>query len=148
MPSPSVSVILGSKILMLVLGLAYLRRYWVRRPPVGVINRSDVMIAVLIIILAHVLHVVVPVWAAAGLFALAILSALYCTLEPLFRLHLAAQRPALARRDLPGSAYAGAIFLLATSLSPGATHAPLSATRVLSRIPKPLIKRERGKRGT
>jgi hypothetical protein len=88
MPSLSLFVIFGSNMLMLVLGLAYLRRYRVTRPPIGVFNRTDVLSAVLIIVLAHLLYVILPLWAAAGLFALAVLSALYCTLEPLFRQHL------------------------------------------------------------
>jgi len=70
---------------MLFLGLAYFRHYRMTRPPIGVLNMTDVIIAVLTIILAHFLYVILPLWIAIGLFALAVLSALYYTLEPLLR---------------------------------------------------------------
>ena len=47
---------------------------------------TDVVIAVLIIILAHFLYVVLPLWMTIELFALAALSALYYTMEPLLRI--------------------------------------------------------------
>lgn len=85
MPSLSFYVICSSNLMMLLLGLAYFRSCRMTRPPIGVFNRSDVLIAVCIIILAHVLYVVLPLWLAVGVFVLAVLSALYYTLEPLFR---------------------------------------------------------------
>jgi hypothetical protein len=85
MPSLSFYVICSCNILMLLLGLAYLRYCRMTRPPIGVFNMTDVIIAVSIIILAHFLYVVLPLWMAVGLFALAVFSALYYTLEPLFR---------------------------------------------------------------
>jgi hypothetical protein len=85
MPSLSFYVICGSNIAMLLLGLGYFRHFRMTRPPIGVFNLTDVIIAVFIIILAHFLYVVLPLWAAVGLFALAVLSALYVTLEPLLR---------------------------------------------------------------
>jgi hypothetical protein len=69
---------------MLLLGLAYFRYCRMTRPPIGVFNITDVIIALSIIILAHFLYVVLPLWIAVGLFALAVFSALYYTLEPLF----------------------------------------------------------------
>jgi hypothetical protein len=85
MPSLSVFVILGCNIAMLVLSLVYFRHCRVSRPPIGVFNLSDVLLAVLIITLAHVVYVVLPLWLAVGLFALAVFSAVYFTLEPLVR---------------------------------------------------------------
>ena len=85
MPSLSVYVLCGSTLVMLLLSLAFLRHCRVSRPPIGVFNRSDVLLAVLFITLAHVVYVVLPLWLAVGVFALAVLSALYCTLEPLVR---------------------------------------------------------------
>ena len=85
MPSPFVFVILGCNIAMLVLSLVYFRHCRVSRPPIGVFNLSDVLFAVLIITLAHVVYVVLPLWLAVGLFALAVFSAVYFTLEPLVR---------------------------------------------------------------
>ncbi len=85
MPSLSFYVICSSNIAMLLLSLAYFRRCRMTRPPIGVFNLTDVIFAVLTITLAHFLYVVLPLWAAVGLFALAVLSALYYTLEPLVR---------------------------------------------------------------
>jgi hypothetical protein len=94
MPSLSVFVILGCNIAMLVLSLVYFRHCRVNRPPIGVFNLSVVLLAVLIITLAHVVYVVLPLWLAVGLFALAVFSAVYFTLEPLVH-----ARPHLARKS-------------------------------------------------
>lgn len=85
MLSLSVFVILGWNIAMLALSLVYFRRCRVSRPPIGVFNPGDVLFAVLLITLAHVVYVVLPLWLAVGMFALAVFSAVYFTLEPLAR---------------------------------------------------------------
>ncbi len=96
MPSLSGYVLCGSTLVMLLLSLAYLRHCRVIRPPIGVFNLSDVLLAVLIITLAHVVYVVLPLWLAVGMFALAVLSAVYFTLEPLVRTRALAWLASLA----------------------------------------------------
>jgi hypothetical protein len=83
MPSLSFYIICSCNVLMLLSGLAYFRHCRMTRPPLGVFNMTDVLIAMLIIVLAHFLYVVLPLWVAVGLFALATFCALYYTLEPL-----------------------------------------------------------------
>jgi hypothetical protein len=70
-------------VVLLVVSVTYLHRYHVTRPAIGVCNRSDVLCAVAVILLAHVVYVLLPLWAAIGLFALAVTSAVAVTLEPL-----------------------------------------------------------------
>jgi len=83
MLSPSVVVLCGMTVALLVVSVAYLRRYRMTRPAIGVCNRSDIISAVVVILLAHVVYVVLPLWAAIGLFALAVTSAVAVMLEPL-----------------------------------------------------------------
>jgi hypothetical protein len=85
MLSLSFYVICSCNILMLLLSLIYFRHCRMTRPPIGVFNIVDVSIAMLIIVLAHFLYIVLPLWVAVGLFALATFCALYYTLEPLLR---------------------------------------------------------------
>ena len=63
----------------------YFRRFQVSRPPIGVFNLKDITLMVIFILLVPFLYLVLPLWIAAGLLGLSVLSVLYFTWEPLLR---------------------------------------------------------------
>jgi hypothetical protein len=67
-----------------VLSWLYFRRYPVTRPPVGVLNLTDVAVMFAAVVLIPYLYLVLPVWLVAALLGLGVASVLYLTLEPVF----------------------------------------------------------------
>ena len=67
----------------LVLSTVYFRRLQVTRPPVGVFNRRDIAVFLVLIVLVPYLYLAAPRPVVAGLLAVATLSTLYFTLQPL-----------------------------------------------------------------
>ena len=80
--SPAYWVVLGHAAAAVLLGGAFFRRYRVARPPVGVFDRGDVALLLGAVVLAPLLYLALPRWAAAGLLGLGVLGALLVVLEP------------------------------------------------------------------
>jgi hypothetical protein len=80
--SPPYWVVLGHAAAAVLLGTAFFRRYRVARPPVGVFDRGDVALLLGAVVLAPLLYLALPRWAAAGLLGLGVLGALLVVLEP------------------------------------------------------------------
>jgi hypothetical protein len=78
-------VVLGFAASAVVLGWVYFRRYQVTRPPVGVIGLGDVAVMIGAIVSVPYLYLALPLWLVVGIFALAMLSILYFTAEPILR---------------------------------------------------------------
>ncbi|HET9909511.1 MAG TPA: hypothetical protein VFQ23_22885 [Anaerolineales bacterium] len=68
-----------------ILSWLYFRRYVMTRPPIGVFNLGDIAVMIGAIILVPFLYLLVPIWILASLLALASISILYFTWEPVFR---------------------------------------------------------------
>jgi len=60
----------------------YFRRYAMTRPPIGVFNLGDIAIMMGAVILVPFLYLLLPIWILASLLALASISILYFTWEP------------------------------------------------------------------
>ena len=80
--SPAYWVVLGHAAAAVLLGAAFFRRYRVARPPVGVFDLGDVALLLGAVVLAPLLYLALPRWAAAGLLGLGVLGALLVVLEP------------------------------------------------------------------
>lgn len=78
-----VSVVLGHACGAVLLAWAYFR--WVRmaRPPVGVLNRSDVLIMMAVVVLVPYLYLVLPLWLVGALLGAVTIGVLYVTAEPI-----------------------------------------------------------------
>jgi hypothetical protein len=85
MPHSSSFVVLGFAASAVLLGWAYFRRYEISRPPLGVFGLGDVMVMMGAIVVLPYLYLAFPLWLVAGIFALAVFSILYFTVEPLLR---------------------------------------------------------------
>ena len=68
-----------------ILSWLYFRRYAMTRPPIGVFNLGDIAFMIGAIILVPFLYLLLPIWILASLLALASLSILYFTWEPVLR---------------------------------------------------------------
>jgi hypothetical protein len=68
-----------------LLGWIYFRRFAVTRPPIGVVNLSDVALIVVGIVVFPYLYLALPPWLGATLLGGSILSALYLVAEPVLR---------------------------------------------------------------
>jgi hypothetical protein len=82
MVSVSFAVVLGCVCCSLLGGWGYFRRYTISRPPIGVFTRTDLVVMMVMILLVPFLYLWLPLWLAASLFLLSILSILYATWEP------------------------------------------------------------------
>jgi len=82
---PSSYVVLGFTASALLLGWAYFRRYQITRPPIGVFGLGDIAVMIGAIVVVPYLYLALPLWLVAGFFALAVLSILYFTAEPVLR---------------------------------------------------------------
>jgi hypothetical protein len=80
--SPAYWVVLGHAAAAVLLGGAFFRRYRVARPPVGVFDLGDVALLLCAVVLAPLLYLALPRWAAAVLLGLGVLGALLVVLEP------------------------------------------------------------------
>ncbi len=67
----------------LFLASVYFRRRQITRPPIGVFNRRDMANLLALIVLVPYLYLAAPTTVVAGLLAVATLSTLYFTLQPL-----------------------------------------------------------------
>jgi hypothetical protein len=81
----SLYVVFGFAAGAVLLSWAYFRRYQLARPPIGVFGLGDVLVMIGAIILIPFLYLALPLWFVTGLLALAMLSLLYFTLEPVLR---------------------------------------------------------------
>lgn len=79
---PAPLVLFGAVIVTMILAWAYFCRYTMARPPIGVMNRSDVAILLILTVAFTFLDVIIPGWMTVALVGLGALSALYVTLEP------------------------------------------------------------------
>jgi hypothetical protein len=75
-------VVFGHAVAAATLSWAYFRRYPVSRPPIGVINLTDVALILGGIVLIPYLYLALPAWLVAGLLMLGIGSVLYAVCEP------------------------------------------------------------------
>jgi hypothetical protein len=121
--SPAYWVVLGHAAAAVLLGHAFFRRYRVPRPPVGVFDLGDVALLLAAVVLAPLLYLALPRWAAAGLLGLGVLGALLVVLEPV----LGAARPAWATR----LAWPVALAFLGTDVA-AALHPAAPATAALA----------------
>src|SRR6266702_6866474 len=80
--SMSYAVVLGCVFCSLLGGWRYFRCYTISRPPIGIFTLTDLMLMMVMIILFPFLYLWLPLWLAASLFVLSILSILYATWEP------------------------------------------------------------------
>lgn len=85
----SLYVVFGFAAGALLLSWVYFRRYQLARPPIGVFGLGDVLVMIGAIILIPFLYLALPLWLVTGLLAVAMLSLLYFTLEPVLRSALA-----------------------------------------------------------
>ncbi len=94
----------------LLLGWGYFRRYRITRPPIGVVNLSDVTFLIVGIVLVPYLYLYLPRYLVAGLLLVGMLSALYFTAEPVLRAPWAVwlNTLLLAGGDIAAAQWAGA----------------------------------------
>ena len=78
-------VVLAHVAAAMLLGWFYFRRYAMHRVPIGVFNLADVATMMVAVILIPFLYLLLPIWVVAGLLALASISILYFTWEPVLR---------------------------------------------------------------
>jgi hypothetical protein len=85
MLTTSFYVVLGFTISAVLLGWVYFRNYQLARPSIGVLNLGDVAFMIGVIILIPYLYLALPLWLVAAILAMAMLSILYFTGEPVLR---------------------------------------------------------------
>jgi hypothetical protein len=85
MLTTSLYVVLAFTTSAVLLGWAYFRNYQLARPSIGVLNLGDVAFMIGVIILIPYLYLALPLWLVAAIFAMAMLSILYFTGEPVLR---------------------------------------------------------------
>jgi hypothetical protein len=78
-------VVLGFIVGTVPLSWAYFRAYELERPSAGVTNLEDVAFMMVMIILIPYLYLALPLWVVAAIFALAMMSILYFTAQPVLR---------------------------------------------------------------
>ena len=83
-------VLLAHAILAIVLSWVYVRRYQVKRPPVGVLNLVDVAVMLAGVVFVPYLYLYLPLWLVILLLLSATASIIYFVLEPM--LHSRAAR--------------------------------------------------------
>lgn len=75
-------ILIALSAVVLLLGWGYFRRYQLTRPPLGVVDLSDVLFIVAAIVLVPYLYLGLPELLVGTLLALSTLSAIYFLLEP------------------------------------------------------------------
>src|SRR5450432_619154 len=85
----SFTVVLGCVCCSLLGGWYYFRHYLINRPSIGVFTLTDVLLMIMLIIVFPFLYLILPLWLAASLFMLSILSILYSTWKPIVQTRLA-----------------------------------------------------------
>jgi hypothetical protein len=85
MPIRTVSfyILLAHAVLAVVLSWAYVRRYQVKRPPVGMLNLVDVAVMMAGVIFVPYLYLYLPLWLGTLLLLSATTSIIYFILEPM-----------------------------------------------------------------
>ena len=122
MLSSSFYLVLGFTTSAVLLGWTYFRRYEIQRPPIGVFNLGDVAAMIGAIVVVPYLYLALPLWLVVGIFALAISSILYFTVEPVVRTRwaVAARRPrAVVRPRRAPRPFAWLAVIAASSLRIG-----------------------------
>lgn len=84
MPTPTALAIVGTLYgLAMLLSVAYFRRFRMPQPPLGVMNLSDVALALVCIVMVPYLHVLAPGWASTLFLALVMGGLFNLGLEPM-----------------------------------------------------------------
>jgi hypothetical protein len=123
MTSPAALAIVWSLYgLAMLMGLAYFARYRMAQPALGVMNLSDVALAVVCIVLVPLLHLALPAWASTLFLALVMGGLYYLALEPL--------TPRRVRRGSIALA-AVALGVAAPWIQPGNSHVYTTINNVL-----------------
>jgi hypothetical protein len=78
-----IAIVFAHAAAAVLLGWAYFRRARMPRPPLGVLNRSDVLLMMVAIILVPYVYLALPRWLVGALLGALTLGILYITLEPL-----------------------------------------------------------------
>lgn len=78
-------IILLHSLVAMLLASYYFRHYPFTRPPIGVINLTDVLVMLVSVVLAPYLYLVAPNWLMVGLLGLAAVGLVQMTLAPLLR---------------------------------------------------------------
>jgi hypothetical protein len=76
-------IVFGHAAGAVLLAWVYFRRVRMPRPPVGVVNRSDMLIMMAAIVLVPYVHLALPRWLVAMLLGALTIGILYATFEPL-----------------------------------------------------------------
>jgi hypothetical protein len=80
---PGFSIVFVYAVAAILLAGAYFRRVRMARPPLGVINRSDVLIMMVIIVFVPYLYLTLPLWLVGVILGALTTGLLYLTVEPL-----------------------------------------------------------------
>ena len=78
-------VVLVHVMAAVILSWVYFRRHAMTRPPIGVFNLGDIAVMMGAVILVPFLYLLLPIWMLGSLLALASVSLLYFTWEPVLR---------------------------------------------------------------
>jgi hypothetical protein len=81
--SPGFWIVFGYAVAAILLAGVYFRHVRMARPPLGVINRADVLIMMVAIVLVPYLYLALPLWLVGVLLGAFTVGLLYVTLEPL-----------------------------------------------------------------
>ena len=81
--------VLGLTMAAVLLGWTYFRRYRIARPPLGVMDRGDVLFVLVAVVIVPFLYLSLPTLVVGGLLAVGTLSAIGTALEPVVRAGLA-----------------------------------------------------------
>ena len=76
-------IVFGYSVAAVLLAWAYFRHVRMARPPLGVINRSDVLIMMVAIVFVPYLYLALPLWLVGLLLGALTIGLLYATLEPM-----------------------------------------------------------------
>ncbi len=78
----SILIVLAHAVAMVVIGLAYLRRVRIERPPIGVYNLRDILGVAVVLVILPPLYLHLPDAAVIAILATAVTATLYFTLTP------------------------------------------------------------------
>lgn len=81
----SAFIVLSLAVCSVFFGMLYFRKYRIDRPPVGVLNLSDLLAMMVGIVFVPFLYLILPVWIVAGLLGLSALNLLYTAWQPIVR---------------------------------------------------------------
>jgi len=78
-------VVLGCVACALLGSMRYFRRYQLPRPPIGVLNHTDILVMIIAIVALPFLYLILPLWVVASFFMLSALSVLYFAFQPVLQ---------------------------------------------------------------